>query len=165
MLGADNGSGGGVIYNGGANSMVFGSSVGGTGSMDFSVFTSTDTYLTATMTGFEVTQDAFGTRLNPAFDAWHINNITTFNESSDPAVPDSKYINDVESLFGLVLGNLFLDFNFSEGANDFTENASGTFLGSKFAVAPEPVSSILFVTGGATLAFRRYRKKRSKQGS
>jgi len=28
-------------------------------------------------------------------------------------------------------------------------------------VVPEPVSSILFITGGATLGFRRFRKKNS----
>lgn len=42
--------------------------------------------------------------------------------------------------------------------------ASGSFSSgsTSFTVSPEPISSILFVTGGATLAVRHYRKKKKK---
>ena len=36
------------------------------------------------------------------------------------------------------------------------------FDSTSFTVNPEPISSILFVSGGATLAFRHYRKKKKK---
>jgi len=146
----------GVIYNGGADSMVVGSQAGGTGSMNFTMFEGTTNYINATMTSFVVTKDGFGTRLNPGFDAFHIENITTNSGVS------SKFLTDVDSL-AVPVGNLNFTFTCSTGDcgnNNFTADASGTITAGKLSIVPEPVSSILFMTGGATLVYRRYRSKR-----
>ncbi len=146
----------GVIYNGGADSMVFGSQVGGTGSMAFSVFEGSTNYLTGTMTSFVASRNG-SLQLNPNFDAYHISNITT-----NPAVTTSHFINDVNS-WDVPIGNLYYTFTCSDGdcGSNFTANASGTLTGGKLSVVPEPVSSLLFITGGAALALRRYRSKKS----
>ncbi|MBI4687120.1 MAG: PEP-CTERM sorting domain-containing protein [Nitrospirae bacterium] len=136
--------------------MIFGSSVGGTGSMDFTVFEGDTTYITATMFNFIVTKDGIGTRLNPNYDAYHIGNIST-NQSVS-----SEFLNDVNS-FALPIGNLYMQFVCSTGDctnNNFTGSAAGTLSAGRLSIVPEPVSSVLFVTGGAMLAFRRFRKKR-----
>jgi hypothetical protein len=147
-----------VVYNGGADSMVFGSQVGGTGNMNFSAFEGTTDYFTGTMTSFVVSKDGSLTQLNPDFDAYHISNIAT-----NPAVTTSHFMDDVNS-FAVPYGNLFLQFTCSAGDctnNNFTANASGTLTGGKLSVVPEPISSVLFITGGAALALRRYSSKKS----
>ena len=156
ILGTPDGSGGGVIYNGGANSLVFGSSVGGTGNMNLTVFEGSTNYINATMYDFIVTKDGFGTRLNPYYDADHIGDISANNSVG------SRFLNEVYAQSNSV-GNFYMGFTCSTGAcstNNFTGTASGTLSGGKLSVTPEPVSSILFVTGGAILAFRRYRQKK-----
>jgi len=45
---------------------------------------------------------------------------------------------------------------YHEGSFDFTDTYS-------MSVVPEPISSTLFIVGGATLGFRRFRKKLRKQ--
>jgi hypothetical protein len=45
---------------------------------------------------------------------------------------------------------------------DNTADSSGTFTVTSTPIVPEPVSSTLFIVGGATLGFRRFRKKFSK---
>ena len=58
--------------------------------------------------------------------------------------------------------------NWNPLLGDWSVTASYTAKGPKtngtgatsFTVTPEPISSILFLTGGATLGFRRFRKKR-----
>lgn len=75
----------------------------------------------------------------------------------------SRYVNELLANGGGI-GNISLSFTPTEGGanNDGVENFTITSYGSTGGVvaAPEPVSAILFVAGGVTLALRRYRKKR-----
>lgn len=146
----------GTLMNSAENTLVFGPSPGGsTGDVSFSFDSGGTNYLTANLNNFTVTDDAFGTRLNPNYDMNHVVDIST-----NPSVTNSKFLDEVNGMSNPV-GNLYMDFNFSAGPSDFSGNSSGTLTGEfSVAVAPEPVSSILFVTGGATLAFRRYRRKK-----
>ncbi len=148
--------GNGIIYNSDANNMVFGSSIDGTGSMNFSVYEGGTNYITATMNSFVATRNGSLTQLNPNFNAYHIGNISTNNGVT------SHYLSDVNS-WAVPSGNLSFTFTCSTGDcsnNNFTADASGTISAGKLSIVPEPVSSILFVAGGAILAFRRYRNKK-----
>lgn len=126
---------------------------GSTGPVSFVITDGSTTYFSATLDNFIVTNNYFGTSLNPA---WTLDNITnpTFNTSS------SQYIQELESRYnsGYKI-NFGMDFTFLSGVNDFTTDASGSIQG-KMVVTPEPVSSLLFASGGATLAFSRYLKRR-----
>ncbi len=145
----------GDLYNSDTNNLIFGPSPGGSiGNVSFSLDSGGNNYLTGTMNNFTVTKDEIGTRLNPGYDMYHVVNISTNSGVT------SKFLDDVNS-YSVPVGNLYMDFNFTSGTGkeDFTETAGGTITG-EFSVVPEPVSSILFITGGATLAFRHYRKKK-----
>ncbi len=144
----------GTLMNSEENTLVFGPSPGGSiGDVSFSLDSGGTNYLTATLNNFTVTHDAYGTRLNPGYDMYHVVDIST-----NPSVTNSKFLDEVNS-FATPVGNLYMDFNVTAGSEDFSGDSSGTLTG-EFSVVPEPVSSILFITGGATLAYRHYRKKR-----
>lgn len=116
--------------------------------------------LNALIFDFEVVQNGSLFEVNANFDR---DNVGGFNIS--PNDPSSKFIDDVNSFSPEPWGNLYMKFNFTDnGPNDFTQTQSGTVSGT-FTVVPEPVSSVLFVTGGTTLAFIRYRRKKSRQVS
>jgi hypothetical protein len=109
--------------------------------------------LTAEIYDFTVVQNGSLFEVNVNFDQGNVGTISTYGGAA------SEFMDDVNS-FPVPWGELYMKFNFTGGgATDFTVSQSGTVTGT-FSVVPEPVSSILFITGGATLAFRRYRKKK-----
>lgn len=72
----------------------------------------------------------------------------------------SRYVDELLANGGGV-GNLYLSFTpTAGGVENFISDSSGSTGG--MVAAPEPVSAILFLSGGATLAFRRYRNKKSQ---
>lgn len=148
------------IFNGGANSMVFGPSAGSTGLFDFRLYDSSgNERLTADVNNFTVVQNGSLYEVNVGFDLNNIVNIATNPNGGTGNPPYSKFINDINSVGSNPHGNLYMKLNFS-GPAGFTADTNGT-LSSTVSFAPEPVSSILFIAGGATLAVRRYRKRKS----
>lgn len=113
-------------------------------------------YLDATLDNFFVTDNMFGTQLNKYKTDDNITNATLWSGTT------SQYINELRTT--LEPFNLSWDFTFTSGPSDFTDTSSGSFQGKMYAgpPVPEPVSSILFVTGGATLLARRYFRKNKR---
>lgn len=140
--------------------LIFGDTSGGnTGPVSFTITDGTTIYFSATLDNFIVTDSMFGTALNPS---WELNNITdpTFNDNG------SQYIQELETRYNNGYSiNFGMDFAFNDGTSGggfaFSDDAFGSISG-KMTVTPEPISAVLFITGGATLAFRRYWKRRSK---
>jgi hypothetical protein len=165
IMGTDNGSGiSGVIYNNpDVNNLVFGGSSDGTGTMNFSVFEGITNYFGGYFSSFVLIQDSFGTRLNPNYDADHAR-ITSLNTGTG-----SEFLAEIATYPEPSRhGNVYMDFTCDTGdctSLDFNRTQGGAINLGKFAVAPEPVSSILFLTGGATLAVRRFYKKKNEHVS
>ncbi len=161
----------GTLYNSTSNNLTFGPTqgAGSTGPVSFALKYGTganDYYFSGQIDGFIVDANAtFGTRLNPLYDQENIINLT-FNTST---APSSQYIDEFKAAYDATIAsgssyrpNLFGLFTFTSPsgvASDFTNDASGSFQG-KLAAAPEPVSSILFLSGAVTLGVRRFWKKK-----
>jgi hypothetical protein len=159
----------GSLYNDSySQNLIFGNTNNGgtgangvTGPVSFTISNGSTTYLTAQLNNFIITDGLFGTQLNPLWDNT-VSNLTNITFTPN----GSQYIQELQTSY-LSHGylNLGMDFTFTSGTSGggwaFSDDASGSIQG-KMAVTPEPVSSILFVAGGATLAFKRYLKKRKK---
>ncbi|MBI5408651.1 MAG: PEP-CTERM sorting domain-containing protein [Nitrospirae bacterium] len=137
----------GLLMNSASDNLIFGPSPGGsTGPVDFSI----DGFITATLDNFVVHDSALiGGNL--------------YNIETVDGAPYSRYIDELLSAGG---GNGLIDISFTPseggGAEDFTfgsYGAAGVTIGAPETVVPEPVSTVLFIAGGATLAFRRLFKK------
>jgi len=153
----------GYLYNNDySNNLTFDNTqppVESTGPVSFTITDGSNTYLSAQLNNFIITDGSFGTQLNPLFD---YNKADLTNITFTPN--GSQYIEELEtSYLGHGYLNLSMDFTFYNGTSGggyaFYNDANGSIEG-KMAVTPEPVSSILFITGGATLAVRRFLKKK-----
>ncbi len=151
------------IFNGGVNSNLFGPSAGNTGLFDFRLYDYLGNLrLTASVNNFIVVESGGLWEVNVGFNLNNIVNIATNPNGGTGNPPYSKFINDINSLGSNPFGNLYMKFNFGTQPSGFTADTSGS-VSSTVSFAPEPVSSILFVTGGAALAFRRYQRKRNQK--
>lgn len=110
------------------------------------------TYLTGHLNSFEVINDSNG---------WHFNSSYNLNNVSDVALAgptDSEFTNEfVANTSPGNKANLSMSFTFSSGSNGFGASTAGSAGG--IIAAPEPVSSVLFIIGGAVIGFNRFRKK------
>jgi hypothetical protein len=148
----------GSLYNDNANSMIFGSSSGGgTGQVAFDV----SDIFSATLDNFVISEVSTGPEtVSTMLLSGHIRNI--FKEEDH----GSTYMD----LIGGSNLNLHIDFTPFEGFEDtgldkFDVDSAGSLNGTlsgQVAIVPEPVSSVLFIVGGASLAFRRRFKNRDK---
>lgn len=150
-----------VLYNSSDN-LTFGGTSGTTDPITISLTDGSNTFFTATLNNFLVLDGSmFGTRLDPGYE-------NVYSVTYNTGAPYSQYIEELKLTDEPF--NLRMDFTFNSGTSGnglaFTEDSSGTVGGTLYAgnlsVVPEPVSSVLFLTGGATLALRRYRKKKEK---
>ena len=126
----------GPLYNSDADPYVFG------GSPSFTI----DGELTATLDNFSVT-DTLGTRV----ELGSIHDITKTGTSPYLAAIGS---NDL---------NLYLSFTSDDGVTfDELSYDTGSFQGEiQVSIVPEPASTLLFITGGIALAFRRRFNKKN----
>lgn len=92
-----------------------------------------------------------------------------FEEATTNPVPATYAVSAGSSLPGFSfktdsqVGSIYFDAYFIKGTSSLSY-ADGMTSGTSVPVAPEPISSILFLSGGATLAVRRLRKRLQSKG-
>lgn len=109
-------------------------------------------YMTGWLDYFEITTDEI---VNPNFSLINVYGVTY-------SANGSRYIEELQGVCSDCAVFQIHDFTF--GVNDstnFTGDVTSTSILGTVTAGPEPVSSILFMAGGATFAFRRFWKKRS----
>jgi len=138
---------------------------GSGGGVTFQISDGTYTFLTATLTKMDVILGANGAaptaNSNITFSDFNLTNIVYGTGFS------SRYIDELKTVVG-TSGAMGLSANFSFTRTDGTvpyydfKATTGYSTGSIQGIvsAPEPVSSLLFVTGAVTLGFRRYFKRK-----
>ncbi len=107
-----------------------------------------DAYLTAHIDQFDITNSCSGSSgcVNEFWDIINLTNVSINNTIG------STYLSELQSQLNSGY-DLAISVNFAGPAN-FTGNESGTANG-KMVVVPEPVSTVLFLTGGTVLAGMR----------
>ena len=150
-----------ALYNDASpNNLTFDDTAGpGGNSATFTMTDGSTTFLSAALANFYIDDNFFGTQLNGPQDDDNITNVTYGTGTG------SRYIADLSATDSPF--NLTFAFTFNTGGpygngTAFTGNSSGTLQGKMYAgpaaVVPEPVSSFLFLTGGAVFALRQYRR-------
>lgn len=126
-------------------------------------------YYTAILADNILTQSGSFVWMNQGLDA---NNSATLNLQSivlrpngDDGLHPSRYLDELSSYMnGSSLGALKMQL-FDSPPSSYTTNSTGTISYGLIsgAIAPEPVSSILFLSGAATMGLRLHRKRKKQQ--
>ena len=100
--------------------------------------------------------------------AMYDSSLTLYVDGIQQYQTDSSTYNATNSFLriGMTLDTYRTDQRFFNGSIDelrlYDRTLSSSEIQQLYSLAPEPVSSVLFVTGGAVLGFRRFRKNRRK---
>jgi hypothetical protein len=160
---------------------------GNTGPVDFSIKDLDGfTYLTGQFSNYVVTPEEctdFGPPIGvvcvPPRLNWDWSQNSLWSYEIDPAAlaitnpSDDHYSPYIQQLGALldsgqvINSDMQMQFDFSVGSadNQFVGDSEGSIVSGKIAVLPEPVSSMLFIAGSATLLVRRYFRKKNNQNS
>jgi len=129
-------------------------------------------FLTAALSNFQLTQSCTTLPFPPYTTScqdpslntnYTLNSLWSLEVDPNYDTSSSQYIRELGSVLNRNDGVIYntdinFDFIFTSGDNKFINNGSGQFSG-KLVVMPEPVSSLLFISGGAVFAFRRFNKR------
>ncbi len=140
-----------------------------------------EVFLTASLSNFQLSQECSTVPWlpdncppDPYYDPtlnidYTLNSLWGLVVDPNYATSSSQYIQELGSVLnrddGVVYNtDIKFEFTFHDGSEDnqFIGNGNGELSG-KLVLMPEPVSSILFMAGSATLAIRRYFRKRNKE--
>jgi hypothetical protein len=135
---------------------------GSGGGVMFQISDGTYTYLTATLSPVDVNMPAGPfvpiANINPNLDLFNLSNIWI-----NPLITNSKYLDELRTI-GANGPNGVMNFNtsftfYSGAPYNFTHDSNGQIQG--LVTAPEPVSSVLFLSGGMLFWARRFKKRHS----
>ena len=161
----------GTLYNSDpSGNLHFDDTAGPTGSsVTFSIMDTGYTYLTATLDPVDLYD------IDPTYFILNLDNVSNIIFDPNEDAPYSRYIDELQQTTDIDsdgYGDYSIDYgmSFSRTSGDAgftTGDSSGSVQGNLkggpiVPVIPEPGSSILFVTGGATLLARRYLRKKIK---
>lgn len=115
---------------------------------------------------FQFTYDGYFTSVVPGFISEHYAWLTVTDQTASTVLYENNSLtldNALHTINVATLSGHEISVNFGAqvtASRDFSDQFEDVRLNYSMAVAPEPISSILFVTGGTLLAGRRYLRRK-----